>query len=153
MKSQEYEQIVSKIVGSIFEAAEGNKSLQVKHGKRNLWIGCSGHRHQIDVSVCNSQDLLLVECKYWKKKIPVEMVLAFFGRVADISPRYNLKIHSIIITSIGFQKGADLVARHFNIDLCLVHSPSEFALKYKNYFMIARQDTVTTADSVNVKIQ
>jgi len=153
MKSNEYEEIVEPIVRSIFAAAEGEKSLQVKYGKKNLWLGCSGHCHQIDVSVCNSQNILLVECKYWKKKIPVEKVLAFFGRISDISPRCDRKIHSIIVTTVGLQKGAYLIAKHFNIDLSEVQSPFEFALKYKNYFMIARQDSIKIDESVGVKIQ
>jgi len=153
MKSDEYEQIVKPIIGSIFTAVEGDKSLQIKYGKKNLWLGCSGHPHQIDVSVCNSQSLFLVECKCWKRPIPVGMVLVFFGRICDIRPRCNREIHGIIVTTVGFQKGADLIAKHFKVDIAVVHSPSELALKYKDLFMIRRQDSLKVDDSVDVKLQ
>lgn len=151
-KPEEYEKIVCEIVQSIFQIAQGNNLLDVKQGTSNLWEGDSGYRHQIDVSASNPDNLLLVECKCWNKRIPVETVLAFYGRLADISPRSKVQVHGIIATTAGFQKGAEAVARHFGVDLCLVKSAHEFGMRYKDQFAIGVHDSARATESVTVEI-
>jgi hypothetical protein len=58
------------MVESIYKLAEGIAPEQVKWGRANLWQGVSGYQHQIDVSVRGARDLILVECKCWKDKVP-----------------------------------------------------------------------------------
>lgn len=143
MTSKEYEQVVSRIAQSIFERVEGLIPKQVKHGKYNRWIGESGFRHQIDVSVQGHQDLILVECKYWKSKVPVEAVLTFFARVFDIKPTFDGNVHPVIVTKKGFQRGAKLLAKYYNIDLQIIPSASVFGFAYKNLLLV--QPTPATA--------
>ena len=136
MNPQEYEQAISEIVRSIFERVEGLTPKQVKYGGENRWLGESGFKHQIDVSVQSHHDLLLVECKYWDRNVPVEAVLAFFGRVYDVRPMFDGQVHPIIATKVGFQPGAELLAKHFNIDLQVIPSASVFGFMYKSQLLI-----------------
>ena len=136
MSPAEYEQIVSQIAQSLYKRVEGIAP-EVKYGKKNLWQGKSGHEHQIDVSARGPSDLILVECKRWTSSVPVEKVLAFFGRVNDIAPTFAGEIHAVIVTTKSFQPGAEKVAKCYNIDLQIVHSASKFVFEYKRVGLAA----------------
>lgn len=136
MDYKQYEQVASDIVRSIFEYAEGVVPEQVKYGSKNRWPGVSGYKHQIDVSVVGSQDLILVECKCWGDTIPVEECLVFLARVHDIKPTFNGKIHAVMVTTVGFQSGVKKLAEYYEIELAVVKSASEFVLKYKDLLSV-----------------
>lgn len=161
MTPQEYEQTISEIAQSIFERVEGLTPKQVKYGNENRWLGASGYQHQIDVSVQSVHDLVLVECKYWDRNVPVEAVLTFFGRVHDIRPMFAGQVHPVIATKVGFQPGAELLAGYYNIDLQVIPSANIFGFMYKRLLLIqsapatARANTgdpiVVIADAKNGK--
>jgi len=156
MNPAEYEQIVGELYREIYEIAEGIPPDQIKagYGPRNRLQGVSGYRHQIDVSVIGPQDLILVECKCWTKKVRVEQVLAFAGRVCDIGLAFSGRtIHAAIATTVGFQTGAEMVAKHFNIDLRRVTSPSEFAAAYKNHVMRGLHEITRTSVEIAIERQ
>lgn len=150
MNSREYEQLLSQITQSIYELVEGITGENVAFGRTNRWQGASGYKHQIDVSVCGPTDLILGECKYWRRNISVESVLAFYGRVQDISSMFHGKVHGIIATTTGFQPGAVKVATHFEIDLRLVQSVHEFAIAYKDHMLLGVRDFIHFSDKVDV---
>lgn len=54
----------------------------------------------------------LCECKYWKKKVPQEVVHSFRTVVNDYGANFGL-----IISSMGFQKGAILASFKTNVKL------------------------------------
>jgi hypothetical protein len=139
MTPKKYEQITSEIAQSIFERVEGLNPEQVRYGKKNHWLGVSGHRHQIDVSVQGRHDLILVECKCWaSRNVSPEAVLTFFGRVHDIRPTISRQVHlhPVIVTKIGFQRGAKLIAKYYHIDLQVIPSASVFGFMYKELLLI-----------------
>jgi hypothetical protein len=72
--------------------------------------------HDIDVtarkSVAGVNQLWLIECKYWKRRIPKERVLAFRGVVEDVGADRGL-----LFSESGFQAGALLAAQHTNVSL------------------------------------
>jgi hypothetical protein len=150
---QEYEQVLSQLVRAIYELAEGIAPEQVRYGSTNLWKGASSYQHQIDVSVLGPGNVLLVECKCWKEKVPVEKVLAFFGRIHDIGPAFQGQIHPVIVTTKGFQPGAEMVARYYGIDLKIVRSATEFAIAYKNHTMFGVHDVahISTYEAATVR--
>jgi hypothetical protein len=150
MDPRAYEELLSQIVKSIC-ALEGITAEHVRWGERNLWTGASGYQHQIDVSACGPSDLIFVECKCWERKIPVEKVLAFFGRIYDIQSISNAKIHGVIASTRGFQPGADKVARMYGIELTIVKSAQEFAFSHKHRQLLGVSDRGYVIEKATVK--
>lgn len=156
MKSDEYEEIVREIVKAVFQQCEGIEPTQVESGRKNTLEGASGHKHQIDVSLTGPKDLILVECKCWGRNIPVEMVLAFFGRVYDIKAGLGKKaptLHPVIVTRKGFQPGAKKVAEFLRIELEYVKSAGEFAFKYKTLLSVGVTDCMQFGDSFAAELK
>ena len=108
MRAEEYEHITRRIVESMFEQVEGAKAEKVGHGTKNRLCGASGYSHQIDVSVQGARDVLLVECKCWRKIVSTESVLTFAARVCDLrrSLPKETTIHAALVTTKGFGRGA-----------------------------------------------
>jgi hypothetical protein len=135
----------------LFEQVEGVKPQQVKHGRSNRWKGISGFPHQIDVSVEGEKDILLAECKCWKRKVDVPRFLTFFARLSDI--RLGLKeqhrtIYAAVVTTKGFQSGITKLAPYCDIKLHTVTSPTDFVAQYKDHFFISKGDQVSLEDDV-----
>lgn len=149
MTPKEYEQIVSEIAKSIFERVESLNPEHVRYGKKNHWLGDSGYQHQIDVSVQGSRDIIFVECKCWSRNVPTEAVLTFFGRVYDIRSKIDKSIHPVIVTKIGFQKGAKLLAKYYDIDLQVISSASVFGFMYKKLLLIQSAPATATVSAVD----
>lgn len=144
MTSDEYERVTKDLQQAIFAQVEGEVPL-VGYGLRNKVKGQSGYLHQIDVSVENDHDLLLVECKMWKVPVKVPAFLAFLARIIDISPaQASRRIHASLVTTKGFQRGvrqlADYYRNYYDIQLDKVSSAAEFAIKYKHLIAIGVQD-------------
>ena len=82
-------------------------------------LGAAGVPRQIDVLVRHRQDLyehrVLVECKYWKKRVSRLHVDALATAVNDLAPA-----RGVIFSAKGFQEGAVAMARKAGIDLFLV---------------------------------
>jgi hypothetical protein len=152
--SVEYERITSEIEAAVFAQVEGPKP-ELKHGRSNHWEGIAGYPHQIDVSVEGEKDILLAECKCWKKTVNVPPFLTFLGRILDIRLKNQggKKIHGAVATTIGFQSGIKKLADHYEIELHTVTSPTEFAVKYKNLFSISKGDRVGLADEALVEFK
>jgi hypothetical protein len=137
-KHAEQEAIAAQYAQSIYESVEGINPTQIKYGQKSKLEGISGQKHQIDVSVWGSNDLILIECKHREKKsIGVEMALTFFGRLYDIRQYFLHKekiytIHGVMVASKPFDSGAKIVAQYYGIDLQSSNSVQYFALKYKD---------------------
>ena len=149
MTPEEYEQTISEIAQSIYERVEGLTPKQVKYGKKNRWLGASGYKHQIDVSIQSRHDLILVECKYWDRNVPSEAVITFFGRIYDIRQTINSRIHPVIATKMGFQRGAKLLAKHYHIDLQVIPSARVFGFMYKNLLLIQPAPAIATFSTLD----
>ncbi|MCB8981993.1 MAG: restriction endonuclease [Ardenticatenaceae bacterium] len=136
MTPQEYEKTTSEIAQSIFERVEGIDPKQVRYGNQNRLQGKSGYKHQIDVSVEGLNDLILIECKYWDRRVSAEAILTFLGRIHDIKPMFDKQIHSVIVTNVGFQSGVKQLAKYYEIDLQIISSARAFGFMYKDLLLI-----------------
>jgi hypothetical protein len=71
---------------------------------------------EIDVLVRDTQTIpasvYLVECKFWNKAIPQEVIHAFRTVVADFGAN-----HGFIVSRVGFQAGAKAAIRNTNVTL------------------------------------
>lgn len=120
MDSQKYEQLIS----NISQELTNNTGLRIsgckKLGRDNLWEGVSGFRHQIDVSIDNGIDVLLIECKLWKSGVRATEFLAHLGRLRDIrnNPKNkNRNIRGALVTNQKLQSGVEVLARYYS-EIC-----------------------------------
>jgi hypothetical protein len=110
--SEEYESFVSQVIASLV-------GFQVFEGR--TYVGrISGRNIKVDVSfvlnVAGGADVLvLVECKHYKSKVPVDDVEEFHSKIDDIGAHKG-----ILITTIGFQSGALKAAKGRRIALALL---------------------------------
>jgi hypothetical protein len=131
VNSLEYEKLLAQIVNQLFENVIELDTSITRWGYANKIPGASRHEHQIDVSISGKSDLYLVECKCWTNPITVESVLAFYGRLQDIRGIETRTVHGTMATTDRYQPGAEKVGEYFGINLELVKSESEFALRFK----------------------
>lgn len=113
-----YEELVQEIYQAILDyenQAAGYKRIEVQH---NVELqGKTGNMHQIDVywsfTLGGIEYKTLVEVKDWKSPVKKEQLHSFKSVLDDIpgSPR------GCFVSKSGFQKGAEVVARHHGIKL------------------------------------
>jgi hypothetical protein len=136
MDYEDYERVVSHLASAIVSRAEGTRP-DVRYGRDNRVRGISGFEHQIDVTARMPQSLLLIECKCWKEKIPVGHLLTFLGRVIDIkAAEDDIDVIAALVSTIGYDPGAKVIADYYHIGLETVKSPEEFSIRYKKYLMV-----------------
>ncbi len=113
----EYERLVETLIVQQLDGLPESLNVAVQ---RDVQIkGVSGFEHQIDVvfeyTLLETHFLCLVECKYYSRKVSVEDILTFKGRLEDIRAQKG-----IFVTTVGYQKGAETVAKKNRIALVLV---------------------------------
>ena len=85
--------------------------------------GKSGCEHQIDVyweyEIAGNKHRVAMECKYYNKRVEKEKVCAFQGVLADLD-----NVEGIMVTKIGFQKGAKMYAKQYDISLKELRAPT-----------------------------
>lgn len=122
MNPGEYEQMISVISQEITNDTKLRDTGIEQFGKKNLWLGASGFPHQIDVSIHNHTDILLIECKCWGNVIRAIEFLTFLGRLIDIkdNPKnQNLNVRGAIVTTKGWQSGVEKLVRHYS-EICSI---------------------------------
>ena len=84
--------------------------------------GRSGCKHQIDVYWEYEKDgvnhRVAIECKNYNKRVSKEKVCAFQGVLADLGD-----VEGIMVTKVGFQKGAKEYAKEYGISLKELRQP------------------------------
>jgi hypothetical protein len=116
-------------------------------------LGCSAQvdhqvegargRHKIDVWVkfnrFGFECKWAIECKYWNSNVPKEKALAFKSLVEDVGAD-----RGIMITEIGFQKGAYDVTQNTNIELITFENLGKIAEKDLLVQMLENLETRVT---------
>jgi restriction system protein len=114
MNAQDYELLVRKVYNDLL-SAEG---VTVFHQKEYIRRS-SGLPIKIDVSfeveVAGARVLVLVECKQYGKRVDVGAVDEFFAKVQDVGAHKG-----IIVSTVGFQHGAEKAAEARGIALALL---------------------------------
>lgn len=128
MKAQDYELMVQKIYNDLLRA----DGVVVFHQKEYMRRS-SGLPIKIDVSfevdVAGARVLVLVECKHYGKRVDVGDIDEFFAKVQDVSAHKG-----IIVTTVGFQNGAEKAAEARGIALALLSDkvvPGEIVYLFK----------------------
>ena|SRR5437868_1073901 len=146
LQPAEYEVLSRDVLMPFICSIEG-RAEQLGHGGSNEVPGRSGFPHQIDISFRAAGVRALVECKCWNNAIPVGQVLQFAARVIDISEKLG-SVRGIMVTTKGYQSGAQIVADYFKISLSIVRNVSEFILNYGGSVGAGVADKISFSDSL-----
>ena len=111
MRSTDYEALVARVYEDLLPTGLGNVLKDQQYiGKR------SGHSHQIDVAIemkiADLRILVVIECKYYNRRVEVGEVLELAERLDDIGAQKG-----VLVSRKGFQAGAVKVARARSIAL------------------------------------
>jgi hypothetical protein len=119
----EYE-LLTKEIYEVLLKSEG-LTVDVKH---NLEIQGKAFKHQIDIfweyKIAGITHKVAIECKNYNKNVSVAKVRDFFGVLSDIG-----NINGILVSKIGFQKGAKKYAEYYGINLRELRKPTDIDWK------------------------
>ena len=97
------------------------KTTMVQHNVKLK--GRSGQEHQIDVywkyEIAGSKHKVAIECKNYNQAVPIGRVRDFFGALYDL-----VDVKGIMVTKVGYQKGAKEYASYYGIDLKELRNPN-----------------------------
>lgn len=143
MRSSDYERLVRKLISELTRNSEALGCPLISGGRKNKIPGESGFSHQIDVSLKTNRALLLFECKYWAKPVDAEPVLVIASRLQDVR-RANpgLEVEAGVVSTKPPTSGARVLARYFGIQLDVVSTPREYALRIRERFFIGRSESL-----------
>jgi len=116
-KGTEYEKLTQEIYQDLLK--KDGLTTEVKH---NVKIQGKATRHQIDIyweyKIAGIHHKVAIECKNYNKKISKGIISSFHGVLTDIG-----NTNGIIVTKVGFQKGAKEFAEHYGINLIELREP------------------------------
>ena len=116
----EYEKFTQEIYQELVNA-DVLKTTMVQHNVKLK--GRSGQEHQIDVyweyEIAGSKHKVAIECKNYNQAVPIGRVRDFFGALYDL-----VDVKGIMVTKVGYQKGAKEYASYYGIDLKELRNPN-----------------------------
>ena len=116
----EYEKFTQEIYQELVNA-DVLKTTCVQHNVKLR--GRSGQEHQIDVyweyEIAGTKHKVAIECKNYNQAVPIGRVRDFFGALYDL-----VDVKGIMVTKVGYQKGAKEYASYYGIDLNELRSPN-----------------------------
>lgn len=114
-----YELFTREIYQQLGQATKVNAA-NVQHNVK--LVGKSGQKHQIDVYWEYEKDgkthHVAIECKNYSRRISLEKVCAFKGVLDDLD-----EVNGIMVSKVGFQKGAKKYAQQYGISLKELRTP------------------------------
>ena len=114
-----YELFTREIYQQLGQATKVNAA-NVQHNVK--LVGKSGQKHQIDVYWEYEKDgkthHVAIECKNYSRRISLEKVCAFKGVLDDLD-----EVNGIMVSKVGFQKGAKKFAQQYGISLKELRTP------------------------------
>lgn len=117
----EYEKFAQEIYQGLLNE-ESIKAIQVQHNVKLR--GKSGQLHQVDVyweyELAGVNHKVAIECKNYNKPVSVGKVRDFYGVLSDLN-----NVNGIMVTKVGYQKGAKEFAVHYGINLKELRQPNK----------------------------
>lgn len=117
----EYEKFAQEIYQGLLNE-ERIKAIQVQHNVKLR--GKSGQLHQVDVyweyELAGVNHKVAIECKNYNKPVSVGKVRDFYGVLSDLN-----NVNGIMVTKVGYQKGAKEFATHYGINLKELRLPNK----------------------------
>src|SRR5512132_1568769 len=137
-QNTEYEKFVRSIVEALLRA-DGLETVMVEHNKQVQGISRS---HQIDVyweyKLGGMLHRVVINCKRYKNTVEVTDVETLGGVLHDIPG-----VRGLIVTTLGFQKGAVDYAKVHQIGLKVIRAPQDddWANRLRSVTIIMQVDT------------
>ncbi|MBP5521261.1 MAG: restriction endonuclease [Bacteroidales bacterium] len=153
----EYERFTQEVYRQLSQATKVNAA-DVQHNVK--LEGQSGQKHQIDVYWEYEKDgkthRIAIECKNYSRRISLEKVCAFKGVLDDLDG-----VSGILVSKVGFQKGAKKYAQQYGISLKELRTPKHGETiigKIENHSQIERLYTLFFIDEnwaakINLNLQ
>ena len=134
MKPQDYEELVGDVIAQL----EDKRMDLIRNQKLK---GKSGQSHQIDLVVDFERMGVvyrtLVECKYWNKRVGVESVMVLAKRKEDLGAQKG-----ILVTTVGFQRGAFRIAKAEGIALIICRDKDDFLVETRRNLGASRTSSL-----------
>lgn len=148
----EYEKFTQEIYQELVNA-DVLKTTNVQH---NIKLkGRSGQEHQIDVyweyEIAGSKHKVAIECKNYNKTVAIGRVRDFYGVLCDLN-----NVAGIMVTKVGYQKGAKEYALEYGISLkeLRVPNPGEAIIgEIEHHFNIAIRHCLFLVDENSVETE
>jgi hypothetical protein len=119
-KNVEYERFVRDITEALLRA-QGLQTVTVQH---DVQIQGTARQHQVDVyweyRLGGVHHRVVINCKRYAKRVKVTDVEALGGVLADLPG-----VRGLIVSTIGFEKGAIEYAQHHRIGLKVIRAPRD----------------------------
>lgn len=116
----EYEKFTQEIYQELVNA-DVLKTTEVQHNVKLK--GRSGQEHQIDVyweyEIAGTKQKVAIECKNYNKTVGIAKVRDFYGVLCDLN-----NVAGIMVTKVGYQKGAKEYASEYGISLKELRTPN-----------------------------
>lgn len=116
----EYEKFTQEIYQELVNA-DVLKTTDVQHNVKLK--GRSGQEHQIDVyweyEIAGTKQKVAIECKNYNKTVGIAKVRDFYGVLHDLN-----NVAGIMVTKVGYQKGAKGYASEYGISLKELRTPN-----------------------------
>ena len=124
LSAGEYEELVERVA----EFLRSDSSVETVRLKRNVKIRGRATVHQIDVvwefkEPGDANVRVIFEARRYKRRIEQHDLLAFRGVVDDLSTD-ELPTHGVMVTTTGYQAGAQGVARTYGIGILNMRRPN-----------------------------
>lgn len=120
MNFEKFETLTGKLIARDLKKQLGNK-VKVEVFPKQKYKSPSGNEYEIDVSfivkMLGIDYLTLVECKCWNQKVGRDKVATLKATLDDIGAQ-----QAIIVSTVGFQKGAIRFAKSKKIALFLIQN-------------------------------
>ena len=117
--AEEYELFTQSVYQQLVNS-DVVKPTKVEHNVKLK--GRSGQEHQIDVyweyKIAGNLHRVAIECKNYKTEVSIGKVRDFKGVLDDLNG-----VNGIMVTKVGFQKGAKQYAKEYGISLKELRSP------------------------------
>lgn len=116
----EYEKFTQEIYQELVNA-DVLKTTKVQHNVKLK--GRSGQEHQVDVyweyEIAGTKQKVAIECKNYNKTVAIGKVRDFYGVLFDLN-----NVVGIMVTKVGYQKGAKEYASEYGISLKELRTPN-----------------------------
>jgi hypothetical protein len=157
----EYEIFIRSLIENVKEAGRDIRDLN--HGNTNRIVGKSGQAHQIDVSFSDYSfqppKFVLISCKDLSKKtVEPIAVKEWKFNIDDIAEsikpvdRFPKDFLGIIITTVGFSKGANLLATYCGFNMEIVSHGPKYSFQYQNVVQQSLADDVGFSDKPDYEV-
>ncbi|NOI26609.1 restriction endonuclease [Vibrio mediterranei] len=146
-----YEEVAQYLIDKF----AGEFGLESVEGKQTV-AGDSGTNWELDAKGIrgDGESIVLVECKrYTTKRVSQEVIAGLAFRIIDTNATGG-----IIVSPLGLQKGAEIVAEHadvINVRLDKDSTTQEYVMEFLNSICVGLTDTISVSmsESVNITIQ